>query len=703
MARVVSPRPGRAPRASRFERGSTASGPGSATLRARAGAGQDIAGELEVGARLAEESAARASAAHKKKLAARSRRRSVPATSPEPATRSSKRSGHSWSRYSGAAAAASPTYGIWADRVRARFSTWYELFPRSASGVEGRHGSFLDVIDRLDYVRAARRRRSLPAADPSDRRHQPQGPQRRRRGGAGRRRQPVGDRQSPTAATPPSTPSSARSRTSTSWSAPRRDARHRDRPRPRLPVLARPPVGARAPGVVQAPPGRDRSATPRTRPRSTRTSTRSTSTPPTWRDLWHGAARASSSSGSTRASRIFRVDNPHTKPFPFWEWLIPTIHESHPDVLFLAEAFTRPKIMKRLAKLGFTQSYTYFAWRTAKWEIEQYLTELTADGRRRLLPAELLAQHPRHPHRAAAAGRPHVRSRCAPLLAGTLAASYGIYGPVFELAETSPATRRLRGVPRRREVRAPALRPRRSRRSLAPFLTALNTIRHEQLALQHDRTLEFHQTDNDAAHRVLEDGVPTRRRRGPVGRSDPRHRQPRRPATASRRGSTSTSARSASPTAAPYDVHDLLTGARYQWNGSRNFVMLDPDVTPAHIFRIEPAAEVSPRDRQTVAPIIAADSGDRDLVQGRRHLRGARARLRRQRRRRDRRLQRPARQARLPAGARRHRAVAAAVLSVTAARRRLRHLRLPQGARVLRHAARLPCGPARRRTPAASG
>ena len=95
--------------------------------------------------------------------------------------------------------------------------------------------------------------------------------------------------------------------------------------------------------------------------------------------------------------KIFRVDNPHTKPFPFWEWLIREVQLRHPDVIFLAEAFTRPKLMKGLAKLGFTQSYTYFTWRTQKWELEQYLAELTALSGARLLSSEFLCQYTRHP------------------------------------------------------------------------------------------------------------------------------------------------------------------------------------------------------------------------------------------------------------------------------------------------------------------
>ena len=103
---------------------------------------------------------------------------------------------------------------------------------------------------------------------------------------------------------------------------------------------------------------------------------------------------------------MFRVDNPHTKPFAFWEWMIASVRETDPDVIFLAEAFTRPRVMERLAKLGFTQSYTYFTWRNEKWELTEYFAELSDPAAPRLLPAQRLAQHPRHPPHVVAAGHP---------------------------------------------------------------------------------------------------------------------------------------------------------------------------------------------------------------------------------------------------------------------------------------------------------
>jgi starch synthase (maltosyl-transferring) len=269
--------------------------------------------------------------------------------------------------------------------------------------------------------------------------------------------------------------------------------------------------------------------------------------------------------------------------------VIPTIHESHPDVLFLAEAFTRPKVMKRLAKLGFSQSYTYFAWRTAKWELEEYLTELTqtevADYfRPNFWPntPDILTEQLQHGDRRTFAMRA--------VLAGTLAASYGIYGPVFELGERAPrhegSEEYLDGE--KYELRHYDLD---ATSSLAPFLTTLNTIRHEQLALQYDRTLQFHHVDNDAvmAYSKTVPGQPVDGLSGApilvVANLDDKYRQ-------SAWVDLDLNALGVTD-GASYDVNDLLTGARYTWNGSHNFVMLDPDVTPAHIFRIEPSVGVA--------------------------------------------------------------------------------------------------------------
>ncbi len=149
---------------------------------------------------------------------------------------------------------------------------------------------------------------------------------------------------------------------------------------------------------------------------------------------------------------IFRVDNPHTKPFAFWEWLIASVRSTNPEVLFLAEAFTRPPVMQQLAKLGFSQSYTYFTWRTTKWEIETYMNELLQSEqvdyfRPNFWPntPDILSQELQTGGRAAFVARL--------ILAATLSANYGIYGPAFELGEHVPRAPWFRGIPSLRKVR----------------------------------------------------------------------------------------------------------------------------------------------------------------------------------------------------------------------------------------------------------
>src|SRR5262249_23678245 len=149
-----------------------------------------------------------------------------------------------------------------------------------------------------------------------------------------------------------------------------------------------------------------------------------------WRSLWHALCEVTQI-WIDRGVRIFRVDNPHTKSFGFWEWLIDRIHGRYPEVIFLAEAFTRPNVMRYLAKAGFTQSYTYFTWRNTKPEIAEYLTELTSTDLREYLRPNLFANTPDILHEYLQhGGRPAFEARL--ILAATLGASYGIYSG-FEL------------------------------------------------------------------------------------------------------------------------------------------------------------------------------------------------------------------------------------------------------------------------------
>jgi len=274
--------------------------------------------------------------------------------------------------------------------------------------------------------------------------------------------------------------------------------------------------------------------------------------------------------------RIFRVDNPHTKPFHFWEWLIGNIKREYPEVVFLAEAFTRPKVMYRLAQLGFTQSYTYFAWRNTKQEIIQYFTELTQTEVREYFWPNLWPNTPDIlTEYLQLGGRPAFIVRL--VLAATLGASYGIYGPAFELCENRP---RETGSEEYLNSEKYEIKPWDLNRpdSLKELVARVNHIRRENPALQSDWGLRFHATDNDQLLCYSKNTEDLSNVILVVVNLDPHH--------------TQSGWLEIAPEALnldrqrPYQMHDLLSDARYLWQGSRNYVELNPQVAPAHIFRI---------------------------------------------------------------------------------------------------------------------
>ena len=185
--------------------------------------------------------------------------------------------------------------------------------------------------------------------------------------------------------------------------------------------------------------------------------------------------------------KIFRVDNPHTKPFRFWEWLIHDIQLRHPDVIFLAEAFTRPKLMKGLAKLGFTQSYTYFTWRTQKWELEQYLNELTAYPEHDFYRPNFFVNTPDIlPYHLQSGETWMFKSRVA--LAATLSSTYGIYNG-FELLEHDPIPGKEEYLDSEKyEIK---VRDWDMTGNIKPYIRDLNRVRHENAALQQTSQLRF--------------------------------------------------------------------------------------------------------------------------------------------------------------------------------------------------------------------
>jgi starch synthase (maltosyl-transferring) len=276
--------------------------------------------------------------------------------------------------------------------------------------------------------------------------------------------------------------------------------------------------------------------------------------------------------------RIFRVDNPHTKAFPFWEWVIGEVKKDYPDALFLAEAFTRPKVMYRLAKLGFSQSYTYFAWRNTKPELTQYFTELTQTDvsdffRANLWPntPDILTEYLQF------GGRPAFMTRL--VLAAMLGASYGIYGPAFELCENvarEPGSEEYLNSEKYEIKRWDLEKP----DSLRELTTRVNRIRRENRALQSDRSLRFYPIDNpeilcfskrtEDLSNVIVVAV----------NLDPHHTQSgwlELPSEELGLDPQQT-----------FQMHDLLTDARYLWQGKRNYIQLDPNSVPAQIFRVRP-------------------------------------------------------------------------------------------------------------------
>jgi len=459
------------------------------------------------------------------------------------------------------------------DREKARFSSWYEMFPRSCSPKPGRHGTFRDCVARLPYVaEMGFDVLYLPPIHPIGCVH--------RKG-----------KNNGTVAAPddPGSP----------WAIGSRDGGHKSILRelgtiedfralvhatrqqgmevaldiafqcaPDHPYVREHPewFHIRPDGTVQYaenPPKKYEDIVPFNFDTER------------WRELWaelkdivlfwigHGV-------------RIFRVDNPHTKPFPFWEWLIAEIKRDYPDVLFLAEAFTRPKVMYELAKRGFSQSYTYFAWRNTPWELTEYFTELTQTEVSEFFRPNLWPNTPDIlTENLQLGGRPAFMARA--VLAGTLGASYGIYGPAFELCENHPI---YPGSEEYLDSEKYQLRNWDITRpdSLKDWIARINRARRENPCLQSDAGLKFHSIDNDnfiAYSKSTEDRSslvvvvvnlnPYQKHNGWVtlpletlGLSE--HQ--------------------------PYQMHDLLSDARYIWQGSRNYVELDPAAAPAHIFRI---------------------------------------------------------------------------------------------------------------------
>jgi starch synthase (maltosyl-transferring) len=459
------------------------------------------------------------------------------------------------------------------DRDKARFSTWYEMFPRSCAAVPGQHGTFKDCEARLPYLaRMGFDVLYLPPIHPIGQVH--------RKG-----------KNNATMATPddPGSP----------WAIGSAAGGH---------MAIHPQLGtlddfrsliakAQEYGIEIAldiafqcapdhPYVQEHPEWFRWRPDGT---VQYAENPPKkyediypfdfdtahWRALWEELKRVVCF-WIEQGVRIFRVDNPHTKPLRFWEWVIDEIKASYPEIIFLSEAFTRPKVQYNLAKRGFTQSYTYFAWRHTQEEITRYFTELTqTDVREYFRPhlwpntPDILTEYLQH------GGRPAFLIRL--VLAATLGASYGIYGPAFELCEHQPRSEGSEEYldSEKYEIRSWDLE---QPQSLQDFIARVNRIRRENPALQSHQGLHFHTVDNpellcyskstaDRSNVVLV-----------VVNLSPYY-------VHSGWVELQFDTLGLDPTQ-PVQMHDELSAARYIWHGARHYVELQPQVIPAHIFRL---------------------------------------------------------------------------------------------------------------------
>ncbi len=458
------------------------------------------------------------------------------------------------------------------DRPRAGFSTWYELFPRSASTEPDTHGTFRDVIERLDHVASMGFDvLYLPPIHPIGVTHR-----------KGRNNAVVAG---------PDDPGSP-------WAIGSPDGGHKsihpdlgtfDDFRALLAACEERGLelaldiafqcSADHPYVTEHPEW--------FRQRPDGSIQYAENPPKKYQDIYPFDFETSDPEGLwtelksifefwiDEGVRIFRVDNPHTKSFPFWSWCIDELTREHPDCIFLSEAFTRPKVMYELAMRGFTQSYTYFAWRQNKWEIEQYYTELfhseVADFfRPNSWPntPDILTDQLQE------GGRPMYVQRL--VLAATLTANYGMYGPAFELmwSQARPGAEEYLDNEKYEIKRWDVDQP----QSLREVIGLVNRIRHEHPALQQDRTLTFHQVDNDqllAYSKTDRDGDDVIL---VVVNLDPHWEQA---------GTTWLDLDALGVDEdSEFQVHDLFGGGTYLWRGPDNFIQLNPHVTPAHIFHV---------------------------------------------------------------------------------------------------------------------
>jgi starch synthase (maltosyl-transferring) len=498
------------------------------------------------------------------------------------------------------ASAADKELSLWVDRERARFSSWYEVFPRSTSPDPARHGTFADVALLLPEVAAMGFDiLYLPPIHPIGQAFR-KGPNNNVTAGPDNEGSPwaIGS--------PEGGHKAIHSKLGTFADFDHLIAAARDNGMeialdiafqcsPDHPWVKEHPDWFlhRPDGTIQYaenPPKKYQDIYPLNFESSD------------WQDLWD-ELRSVFQFWIARGVRVFRVDNPHTKALPFWEWCIADLHTESPDVLFLAEAFTRPHVMYSLAKCGFSQSYTYFTWRTGKDELQAYFEEITKPPVSDFFTPNVWPNTPDILHASLqTGGRAAFMQRI--ILATTLAASYGIYGPAYELGENVPAKPGSEEYLNSEKYQVRHW-DRRASHTIAPLVARLNQIRRTNPALQSDLSLHFHDVDNP---QILCYSKTTLKPPPPLTLAET---QGTPPSPAIRAAAASTEPANIILVAVnldsqneqagwidldlkqlgiahdeTFDVEDLLTGIHYQWHDRSNYVALRPTVMPAHIFRV---------------------------------------------------------------------------------------------------------------------
>ncbi len=540
-------------------------------------AGQDVSGDLLIGSTLVERSAERAHGADRNKLAsmAASLREgsagNAAGTVSLALDESMTRLVNAYPDRSLATFYARELF-VEVDREKALFSTWYEMFPRSCSPESGKHGGFKDCAHRLpEIARMGFDVLYLPPIHPIGKTNR-----------KGKNNSAVAD---------PDAPGSP-------WAIGAEEGGHKS-VHPFLGTMEDFALFMADAGKLgleialdlafQCTPDhpyiREHPEWFRWRPDGT---IQYAENPPKkyedivpfdfetddWKNLWE-ELKSIVFFWIGKGVRIFRVDNPHTKPFAFWEWLIRGVKGEHPDVIFLSEAFTRPKVMYRLAKAGFTQSYTYITWRNTRQELTEYVEELTrTEVREYFRPnfwpntPDILHDYLQH------GGRPAFIARI--VLAATLSSNYGIYGPAYELmvSEALPDREEYRDSEKYEIKNWDRTQP----GALNDFIVRLNRIRRENAALRVTRNVRFHETDNDQVifyvkvAEELSDVLLIAVNLDPFRRQVCRVRVPLEELGI--------------PARQTYLVHDLLSEDKYLWQGEWNSLDLDPRVLPAAVLRV---------------------------------------------------------------------------------------------------------------------